>query len=108
MAPFMGCIGVAPDFEEVSSLVGPYETDRRWAVSAAIGIHARSNKEIVFICRSTMKAPFSIWETCMPRRGMPNGPEWPWRHGELRVSCELIKKKSVAGFADSTPASLYN
>ena len=25
MAPFMGCIGVARSFEEVSSLVGPYD-----------------------------------------------------------------------------------
>ena len=45
------------------------------------GIRARSDKETAFFCRFTTKAPYSIWATCMPRRVMRSGLEWPWRHG---------------------------
>jgi amidase len=95
MAPFMGCIGVAPDYEEVSSLVGPYDGQAVGAfggnwdsreVRAGNKIYLPAYNDGALLYLGDMHAS-------------QGDAEWTGvaveTRGELVVSCEVIKKKTI-------------
>jgi len=95
MAPFMGCIGTAPDFEEISSLVGPYDGQ---AVGAFGGNwDSREVREGNRIQLPVYNEGALLYLGDM--HASQGDAEWTGvaveTRGELKVSCELIKQKQI-------------
>jgi len=106
MAPFMGCIGVAPDFEEVSSLVGPYDAQAVGGFGGNWDSREVRQGNRIYLPVYNEGALLYLGDM----HASQGDAEWTGvaveTRGELRVSCDLVKKKSIPYPRIETPRSI--
>jgi acetamidase/formamidase len=106
MSPFMGCIGVAPDFEEVSSLVGPYDGQATGGFGGNWDSRDVKQGNRIYLPVYNEGALLYLGDM----HASQGDAEWTGTavetRGELRVSCELIKKKIIPYPRIETPRSI--